>query len=136
MLFKTRFLRYFLLNSLCNVSKFQRLSHRFLYLFLLHYLFTIASQTRNSQRLRSCELCYKRYTMFTQSLHKTRDPELSGLEKEILISMQKGLSSQEIALLFNCTNIMISKHRQSILKKTKCSSMFDVISLADKYGWI
>lgn len=79
---------------------------------------------------------FKTYAMITQTISKLRNPGLSGLEKEILICMYKGLSSQEIALLLNCTNIMISKHRQSILKKTKCASMFEVISLAGKYGWL
>jgi DNA-binding CsgD family transcriptional regulator len=65
-----------------------------------------------------------------------QDKELNGIEKEILYSMQKGLSSNEIASLFNCSKEMINKHRQSILQKTNCSSMFDVISLGAKKGWI
>jgi DNA-binding CsgD family transcriptional regulator len=64
------------------------------------------------------------------------DVELNGVEKEILYMMQKGLSSNEIASLFNCSKEMINKHRHSILQKTKCSTMFDVFALGAKKGWI
>lgn len=74
--------------------------------------------------------------MITQLKNLISDIELNVIEKELLRYMQKGLSSNEIASLFNCSREMIQKHRNSIMQKTNCHSMFDVISLANKKGWV
>jgi DNA-binding NarL/FixJ family response regulator len=90
----------------------------------------------NTMTTGRADIYQKKKVMIKQVKTAIQDKELNGIEKEILYSMQKGLSSNEIASLFNCTKETINKHRQSILQKTNCSTMFDVISLGTKKGWI
>ena len=100
------------------------------------YLFTLILFNPNVKMKSVNDIYIKKQQMITQLKHMISDGELNLIEKEILRSMQKGLSSNDIAILFNCSKEMINKHRNSILQKTKCVTMFDVISLATKRGWV
>lgn len=103
---------------------------------IVQHLFTFTWFSANEKVKPVYDIYTKKKVMIKQIRNLVVDTELNGVEKEILRSMQKGLSSNEIASLFNCPKEMIAKHRNSILQKTNCVTMFDVISLATKKGWV
>ncbi len=103
---------------------------------IAQHLFNFACFKPNTKVKRSNDIYHKKIEMTTHFKNMIADTELNGIEKEILHMMQKGLSSNEIASLFNCSKEMINKHRNSILKKTNCTTMFDVFALGAKKGWI
>lgn len=103
---------------------------------IAHHLFSFVSFKSNNEVRSVNDIYCKKKEMITQIKNMLVDTELNSVEKEILYMMQKGLSSNEIASLFNCSKDMINKHRNSILQKTNCTTMFDVFALGAKKGWI
>ncbi len=61
---------------------------------------------------------------------------LSPKELEILRFVQQGLSSKEIAHLSNRSIETVNSQRKSILSKTGCKSITEVVILAKEKGWI
>ena len=61
---------------------------------------------------------------------------LSTKEIEIIKFVNKGLSSKEIAKTTSRSEETIKKQRKSILAKTKCQRMTEVVALANKNGWV
>ncbi len=64
------------------------------------------------------------------------DYNLTPKEIEIIKFVYKGLSSKEIANLTQRSEETIKSQRKSILAKTNCKTMTDVIVLAGKNGWV
>ena len=54
---------------------------------------------------------------------------ISPIELEILQSVQKGLSSHQIAKIRNCSPRTIEKHRSNIIKKLKIKSTQNALLL-------
>ena len=61
---------------------------------------------------------------------------LSNKEIEIIKFVNKGLSSKEIAKTTSRSEETIKKQRKSILAKTKCQTMTEVVALANKHEWV
>lgn len=61
---------------------------------------------------------------------------LTKKEIEIIKFIHKGLSSKEIANLTNRSEETIKSQRKSILSKTGCQSMTEVVVLAVKNNWV
>lgn len=72
------------------------------------------------------------------SLEESADEDfgLTPREIEIIRFVHNGLSSKEIAVRNNRSEETIKSQRKSILAKTNCQSMTDVVVLAMKNGWI
>lgn len=63
------------------------------------------------------------------------DYGLTPKEMEIIRFIHDGKSSKEIAVLTNRSEETIKSQRKSILSKTECATMTDVIVLAKGLGW-
>jgi DNA-binding CsgD family transcriptional regulator len=61
---------------------------------------------------------------------------LSEKELEIISFVSQGLSSKQIANLTNRSVETINTQRKSVLNKTGCKSMTEVVMLAKESGWI
>lgn len=61
---------------------------------------------------------------------------LTSKEMEIISFVHKGCSSKEIAVRSNRSIETINTQRKSILNKTGCKSMTEVVVLAKENGWI
>jgi|GEM_PF-2810142 len=79
------------------------------------------------------EKIFERFYSLEQGLE---DYNLTQKEIEIIKFVYKGLSSKEIANLTQRSEETIKSQRKSILAKTKCQTMTDVIVLASKNGWV
>jgi len=64
------------------------------------------------------------------------DYGLSNKEIEIIKFVNKGLTSKEIAKATSRSEETIKKQRKSILAKTKCQTMTEVVAFANKNGWV
>ncbi len=80
------------------------------------------------------ETIYERHFPTDESL--IEDYGITPREFEVIKFVHDGLSSKEIASRFNRSEETIKSFRKSILAKTKCQSMTEVIVLATKNGWI
>lgn len=76
---------------------------------------------------------YERIYSLTE---QEEDYGLTPKEMEIIKFVHKGLSSKEIANLTNRSEETIKSQRKSIVAKTHCQTMTDVVVLATKNGWI
>lgn len=65
-----------------------------------------------------------------------KDYGITPKEMEIIRFVNEGLSSKEIANRTQRSEETIKSQRKSILSKTSCQSMTDVIVLATRQGWI
>jgi DNA-binding CsgD family transcriptional regulator len=75
---------------------------------------------------------YERYYSLNDQVDEYN---LTPKEIEIIKFVQNGLSSKEIAQLTNRSVETINSQRKSILAKTQCKSLTEVIVLANKHGW-
>jgi DNA-binding CsgD family transcriptional regulator len=73
---------------------------------------------------------------FYQSTDQEEDFGLTPKEMEIIRFVYNGLSSKEIANRTQRSTETIKSQRKSILTKTGCQRMTDVIVLAGKNGWV
>lgn len=80
------------------------------------------------------EKIYERF--FSLEDEASKDYGLTPKEYEIIRFIHQGLSSKEIANRTNRSTETIKSQRKSILSKTGCASMIDVIVLANKNGWL
>ena len=56
--------------------------------------------------------------------------DFSGREKEILSMIAVGVTSKEIASKLGLSRHTINKHRENMMRKTRCKNMNEVISFA------
>lgn len=80
------------------------------------------------------EKIYERF--FSLENEASQDYGLTPKEYEIIRFIHQGLSSKEIANRTQRSTETIKSQRKSILAKTGCASMIDVIVLANKNGWL
>lgn len=78
----------------------------------------------------------KVYERFYSLVDIVEDYNLTPKELEIIKFVHKGLSSKEIANVTSRSEETIKSQRKSILAKTNCQTMTDVIVLAVKNGWV
>lgn len=78
----------------------------------------------------------KLYERFYSLVDVVEDYNLTPKEYEIIKFVHKGLSSKEIANMTNRSEETIKSQRKSILAKTNCQTMTDVIVLSLRNGWI
>ena len=72
------------------------------------------------------------YLSFNDSLTKTISDKLTPREKQILPMLLKNYSTLELALHFNISINTIKTHIKNILRKTNCSSRFELITKLKK----
>ncbi len=77
---------------------------------------------------------YERY--FSLEDLPNEDFGLTPKEIEVINFVNKGMSSKEIANFTNRSEETIKSQRKSILAKTNCQSMTEVIALANKNKWV
>lgn len=78
----------------------------------------------------------KVYERYYPLLDGTDTYNLTPKELEIIKFVHEGLSSKEIAQLTNRSIETINSQRKSILAKTQCKSLTEVVVLAHQQGWI
>ena len=61
---------------------------------------------------------------------------ITAKELEIIKHISKGLTSKEIAYNSNRSVETVNKQRKTILEKTGCQSLSEVVTLAIKNKWI
>lgn len=76
---------------------------------------------------------YERFYSLTEVID---DFGLTPKELEIIKFVHRGMSSKEIANVTNRSEETIKSQRKSIVAKTKCQTMTDVVVLASKNGWV
>jgi DNA-binding CsgD family transcriptional regulator len=79
------------------------------------------------------EKIFERFYPLTE---KMDEYGLTPKEIEIIKFVHKGLSSKEIANLTQRSEETIKSQRKSILSKTGCQTMTDVVVLATKHDWL
>lgn len=72
----------------------------------------------------------------TDELKSISVVHITQREKEIISLMAKGLSSKQISAQLLIAKNTVENHRQSILKKTGCTSSAEVIAYSLKFGFL